>query len=368
MTETPWGMMAPQQPPSIFEREPDRTLNPGERATVAVTARGDLLSGVRDLAASVLESGLSRGERLSRAERAAEAAGGVGVWLDALDPYRSGAHARSYDLFTATDRDAGDTKREDAANRLVQRATRDQLALELRAGVDLTGLQGAPVGALVSLPDAFPLLGVADALPVGMGPAGEVPGPWTAVPDAVIGWDGDQAQTVPNLDMVPSDVVAAWWWFNVSRQAYSYGSAFAAEYDRLAEHQVRKALEAKLVTTLTSGAPTATDFEAAEVAIGAVWAPGPDLVLTSGPDLPKVRRAYAAVFPDPADRPAIRGSFGVPAGTAVVLATPGVQVEASTVQWMVKDAPKVFGREVAAYMYGRAAVRVPGAVQTVSVA
>jgi len=352
-----------------------RPVDTIEGAVAAVDARviGDLLSGARDLAASVIAPDLGRAERLNRAERATAAASGVRAWVGALDPYRNREHSRVADLLaTRGHRGYAHLDTREAADRLQLAEAHDQLTQQLRATSDLSNVyapgRADQLAPLVALDDACPLLDMAAPITYGEGPAAKTPGPWSDVPDAVIGWTDPQAETVPQLDEISAPMLAARWGFNVALQASAMAPGFAAEYEALARHQVRVSLEAQLVASLTAAGVAAATLEAAECAVGVVWAAGPSLVLVSGEDAPKVRRAYAADFPDPADRPIIRPSAGCATGTALVIAGPGIRTEFGGVRWTVVDSPRVLGRDVLAYGYGRASVRIPGAVQLVTVA
>lgn len=117
----------------------------------------------------------------------------------------------------------------------------------------------------------------------------------TALPYTVARYDTTQSQSL--LDWTPTAAI---------------------ELEQLISFIVRVGLETELCATLTTAAGTADTFEAAETTIGAAWPAGPDLILCAGPDLPKVRRAYAEAFPNPQDRPAIKGTAGLAAGTALV--------------------------------------------------
>lgn len=350
----------------IHERRP-QPIDVLEGAAIDARAGVQLLTAVADLGASALEPALSRSERLARAERATDAAAGLVKLAGALDPYADGQAARLIDLLAASGHRAYASHDAPAArDRLAIARAADVLAVQTRAGVNLAGLQisGGRLAPLVTYADAFPLLEAAAPLALG-GPASGIPGPWTDVPDALEDWTSDHAAT-PQLDEVAADVKVGRWAFNVSAQALEWSPAMAREYELLAAHQVRKSLETQLAGVLVAAAAAAADLEAAESAVGAVWPTGPDLVLTAGADVMKVRRLYAAALPDPADRPAIMGTFGLTVGSVLVLALPGVRVEASPVQWGVAESPRVLGREVGAWNFGRTAVRIPGAVQLVT--
>lgn len=351
----------------IHERRP-QPIDVLEGAAVDARAGVQLLGAVADLGASALEPALSRSERLARAERATDAAGGLVELAATLDPYRDPERARLVDLLTASGHRAYASHDVPAArDRLAIARAADVLAVETRAGVNLAGLQiaGGRLAPLVEWAEAFPLLSVAAPLALG-GPASGIPGPWENIPDAVTGWDTEPAGSTPELDEVAATVLVGRWSFNVAGQAFAWSPVMAREYETLAAHQVRKSLEIQLAGVLVAAADAAASLDAAESAVGAVWPAGASLVLASGTDLPAVRRAYASAFPDPADRPDIRGTYGLTAGSVLVIALPGVRVEASPVQWAVAESPKVLGREVTSYAYGRAAVRIPGAVQLVT--
>lgn len=338
-------------------------------AAVNAAVVPDLLTSVRDLAASVIEPKLSRPERISRAERATAAAAGMNAWVDGLNPYRDGIHSRLADMLAVAGLPAYEhTPDPEAVDRLTLARAHDQLQRFTRAASDFSGLTPTLIGAPAPLPTGFPLIDlVATSATAGLGPVNDIPGPWADLPEAAI----DSAEI---LDVVPSitnsaklPMTMSRWGSRVSRQFIDQ-PGFTAELELVTAHVVNIGLEQALTGALALDAVAAADLEAAEAAVGAVWAPGADLVLCAGADLPKVRRLYATANLAPADRPAIMGTFGLDAGTALVLARNGIVAETTTLQWAITEAPSVLGRDVFAYRYGRAYVRMAGAVQSVTIA
>ncbi len=332
----------------------------------------DLATAARDLSASVLEPGLSRAERISRAERANEARAAMVEWARSVHPYGpASTHTRLRDMVLAAGAEGHSrlAGADEAADRLAIARAADQMTHLTRAGVDLGGLVSRPVAAPIPTPTDTPMVDQL-ALPVSLEEsAADFPGPWTDVPEAVIGWDGAIPTTdTPSLPVVNVPFTVARFATNQSLQALDHSPTFAREQEALWGHIVKAGLERELVGVLATAATAADSWTAAEVAIGAVWSGGADVVLCAGADLPKVRRAYAADFPNPVDRPTIHGTLGLPAGTALVLAYAGIAAEATPLQWLMATAPAHLGREISVYLQGRVLIRLPGAVQKVTVA
>ena len=204
-----------------------RLISTSEGAQVDHRVVADLETAGRDLAASVLQDGLGRSERLSRAERATTAARNLRDWIGALDPYRSGEHARLIDMLTASGHRAySSLDAAEAADRLMLARAHDSLQhrASLNQTVWTTG-RADQLAPTVALDDACPLLDVLAApIMFGEGPAAKVPGPWSDVPDAVTGWDLDMDALTPQLDEIASPLLAARWVFNVAHQAHVMAS------------------------------------------------------------------------------------------------------------------------------------------------
>ncbi len=351
-----------------FERRYGAPLDALSGAEFNPHAGGDLRAAAHDLGMSVFEVGLSRSERLSRAERAAEAAELAQRARWAPNPYADGSpHARLSDLLASVGAPGSPTGRDSAAaDRLALARAYDQLAAQTRAIGDMDGLIGHSTAAPIPYPDTdTPLVDVLARPVTTTGPTAEHPGPWTDVPAAVIGWDVEQLPaTSPTLALIDAPFTVSRYATAASPALYAWSAVFAREQEAMWGHVVKVGLEKELAAALTAAATPAASLTAAESAIGAAWAPGIDVVVCAGTDLPKVKRAYARVYPDPADRPALHPTIGLDGGTILLMASPGVTIEATPLEWMIATAPAYLGRELSAHIQGRALLRLPGTLHT----
>lgn len=329
----------------------------------------DILSGVRDLAAACAEPGLGRSERLARLSMAGERAAHLATVAQLLDPYADRQHSRLWDAINA----AGPAHRRDvdAAGRLDQARAADGLRAGMQRAVDL----GAGLGRPVAGPPLQPIVArwlAGYAAPAGeLGPAASVPGVLDALPAATI--NAAKLSALPGVQLSLADGASLPWTtstihLNRSRQSIDWTPQQLAEFESILEAAVDVGLERQLLVDVTAAAPTAASFEAAEIAVGAAWPAGADLILVHGADRPKVVREYAAAQLHAEDRPVVLATGGVTAGTAVVLAAGAVLLEASSTDWMAADEPALLGQAATVLRYGRARLRVAGAVQLVEVA
>lgn len=363
---------------------------------VELGAAGQLLSAVRDLAASVGEPGIGRAERVTRSRRAAEAARDVPVALDKLDSYADGRHNRVMDLVITAEGPvgfgidggvghrgsnvararAGEAEVRAASERL---AVASQLA-NVRAEARAAGLGIAALGEAFVAPASPEDPGPASwldgfAVPVTASSAAEVVTPlhWDAFPQGVV----NPGPSNPAGDGTDASVLVgeqkrytmAGWSTSRSAQVVEWGVNAQAELDRLGAAVASVALEAELIRQLAEGAPTAADFAAAEVACGQAWPTGASLVVCHAADRPKVVRSYAAEQLAPEDRPQVLATGGVrEPGTAYVIAMGGVNLEAAPVEVFSQIDPDNFGTQLGWLRYGLATARAAGVVQKVEVA
>jgi hypothetical protein len=132
--------------------------------------------------------------------------------------------------------------------------------------------------------------------------------------------------------------------------------------ENMLQMSVDAGLEEVIITDLTAGAPTAANVSAALAAV--TWPTGADLVLVAAADAPGVNEDFAAAgqWPTPVR---VLATAGATPGTAVVLASGGVIVEASDVEWLTAVKPSLVGQDVAALRYGLGRPRMAGSVVTV---
>lgn len=339
---------------------------------VDVNTVADLFSGVVDSAAAVTERGIGRRERLSRARLAAEHERNVAGVVEGMNPYRDGQFARIADMLAIAGRShwrpaAGSL--DDAAERLALADQYEATRNQLRAMPNLAGLFTHPTSTAgpTPIPSTTPWLDNFASPASHIGPPTLMPEPWSAIPQAAI----DEDPQAPGEPLATEGDPLGWhtsrWMINEAAQVVDWTVQGAADLERVVALIVNQGLERVLMADLIAGAPTQAGFEEAESAVGDVWPAGPDLILCSGHDLPRVRREYAGQHLDPSERPRIVATAGATTGTAVVLARGGVLLEATELRWMIVVEPKVLGREVMAYRYGRARRRITGAVQLVPV-
>ena len=349
----------------------------------------DLRTGVRDLAESITEEGISRAERLSRARVAAEAAAHVGSAVAMLDPYADGTQSRLRDnLLTGVNNPLHSPGRDDAQDRLARYRTARAVAPTSSGQIGGPGLLTPGGTALTTMPSPF---GGSSIEPTGMDAARVAP--WLMEygvlsdppsknhegiqPEA---WENLPApQFNPTMPLEPSK-------FEISGEARVWDTSahmvapsrqvldwpeYATEIEAVYRTVVARDVETAVIARLLPMATVAPTFKAAEAAVGAAWrgGTGPDLVLTSAEDLPKVRRLYATEnLTDPTMRPRIMATAGVPTGTALVLVSAAVSLRRTDVEIYVQPAPSVLGIEAAMSMHGSVALRAWGTVAKVDVA
>ncbi|QCV88446.1 hypothetical protein FEZ32_08825 [Acidipropionibacterium jensenii] len=364
--------------------------------TAELGAAEQLFTAVRDLAASVGEEGISRAERVTRSRRAAEALRDVPQVVAGLDPYADGEHSRVLDLVLSAegplvhgidggvDHVGSNMPRAFGGEAAVRAAggrlrVSSQLA-DVRAQARAAGLGVASVGEVFVTPPAVELPGLSAwldgyAQPVTASSAAKLMTPlrWDVFPAGVVNpGSANPADAGTDLSQLEGDekrYTLAGWSTSRSAQVADWGVAAMVELDRLGVAVASVALEAELVRQLADGAPAAADLEAAEVACGAAWPSGADLVLCHAADRPKIVRAYAAAQLGPADRPLVLATGGVrEPGTAYVVASGGVWLEASPVEAFSQVDPKVLGTQLGWLRYGQVTRRADGVVQTVEVA
>ncbi|MBB1495893.1 hypothetical protein J4N02_08340 [Propioniciclava sp. MC1595] len=349
-----------------------RALSVKLNAPVDDRTADDLRTGVTDLAASATAPSIGRAERLARAARAAEHARNLADVVPLLDPYAGTEHNRMADLQTVATRAlAGETELDGAvAERLLRAEQFDRLTHATRAAANLTGLRPGSIAPTVEFVTPARWL-AAYALPAaGLGPIDTIPAWGNGIPAATLNPGFDNPITGADLDVagdpLPWSLVG--FGVNTSRQRFDWAADKGAESERLFLAAVHKGLEKALLDALAAAAPAAASFEAAEVAAGATDYAA-DLVVVNPQDAPKVTRAYATAF-DGSDTlpPRILPTAGATKGTALVMASPAVYAVASRVEWVSATRPREWGVDVAALMWGRARVRIPGAVQKVVVA
>lgn len=341
----------------------------------------ELVSGVVDLAAAVTAPGLGRAERLSRTTQAAHAAGDLRAMMPTLAPYLAEIpnnddghprHSRIRDHMLVNDIVAKSSPEALAAReRLDQDAQQRTISRQLRAWADLGPILDATptVASVGPQPQAARFLELVAHQPTEkLGPATEVPDVWSYTPETPAPTD---PRDVPfglfEIEGTRKPWLVAKLGLNASRQVIDWpAGAFDAE--AALTYFVGIDLETQILNELATGAPTAVSFEAAEIAVGTAWVTGADLILCHGADRPKIVRSYADEGIDPTDRPTILATGGATPGTALVIAAGAVWVEASDIDFMAADEPKIFGKSIAAFRYGRGHLRKAGAIQKVTVA
>ncbi|OYO01221.1 hypothetical protein [Enemella evansiae] len=333
---------------------------------VAEATAADLVSAAADLAAAVTAPGIDRPERISRAQLASEAAAALPLLAAQLDPYAAGQFSHGADLIAAARHDS--RARDAAADRLAQYAQSRQLQRLLRtaAWADLPGLQ--PIGVTPNaLPDPARFLARVGIPATLDNPREYLPTPLAELPDAVLDppTGTELHQVSLNLDGEPVGFHTAALLVNEAAQL-DWIPAEANRLEAIFRARVNSTLETAILADLAAGAPTAATLADAEAAVGSVW-DIPDLIVCHPADRPSLVRAYAAERIDPADRPELLPSAGVPAGTAYVLASPGVVVEVSEPHNIVATEPRQLGNAIAYLRYGRGRVRMPGVVHAVTV-
>ncbi|VEI03919.1 Uncharacterised protein [Acidipropionibacterium jensenii] len=363
--------------------------------TAELGAAEQLLSAVRDLAASTGEAGISRAERVTRSRRAAEALRDVPQVLNGLDPYADGQHSRVRDLVLTAEGPVafnpdgpgvdhqGRNMPQAFGGEAAVRAAQDRLRVasqlaDVRARA--AGLGFADVGEVFVAPPAAELPGLAAwldgyAQPVTASSAAKLMTPvaWDAFPAGVINpGTSNPADAGTDLSQLEGDekrYTLAGWSTSRSAQVVNWGVNALAELDRLGTAVADVALEAELIRQLADGAPAAANLEAAEVACGQAWPSGADLILCHAADRPKIVRSYAAAQLGPADRPLVLATGGVrEPGTAYVVAMGGVWLEASPIEAFSMIDPKVLGTQLGWLRYGQVTRRAAGVVQKVEVA
>ncbi|MGD8214616.1 hypothetical protein [Aestuariimicrobium sp. Y1814] len=340
------------------------------RIVIDTRTADDLASSLPDLAATVTAPGLGRAERVSRAGKAAEAAHDIRAILPTLAPYASRQHSRIADLVTCNNPIIGDGDPLAARERLDQDAQHRSLAVQLRAWPNLDPFTDATAGPvrLSPYPVATPFLDTyATPKTEELGVAQMVPDAWE-LPEAVI--DAPMGDEHHAERLTVTGTRQPWHTSSIllsasSQQFDNTATAFDAEAAMATVASI--GLERQLLADLATDAPTAATFAAAEEGAG-IWPAGADLIVCHPKDKPKIVRSYAAEGIDPADRPSILATGGATRGIALVMATGAVWAEASGTEFMSVDEPSTFGKTIAAYRYGRAHLRMAGAVQLVHVA
>lgn len=355
-------------------------------------AAGQLLSAVRDLSASVGEAGIGRAERITRSRRAAEALRDVPAVLDGMDPYRDGRHSRLTDAVQVAvgpilrnedgvqGREGEDRARSDAGMAAAERLMVARDLADVRAQVRAAGVGFKALGESVVAPVSEESPGLSAWLdgfaapPVGSQVAKVVvPMSWSGLPAGTINpGPSNPAGAGTGVETLAGDeqsYTSAGWSVSRSAQVANWVLGAQAELDRYGSSVVSIALEAELIRQLADGAPTAADLEAAEVACGAAWPTGANLILCHAADRPKIIRKYAAAQLGPADRPLVLATGGVrEPGTAYVIAMGGVWLEASPVEVMSEIDPGHLGVQIGWLRYGVVSRRAAGVAQKVEVA
>jgi hypothetical protein len=198
-----------------------------------------------------------------------------------------------------------------------------------------------------------------------LGPGRWLADAWTGIPPAVIDpAPGDEvgAATGATLPGGKVDWHVAALAVDVSEQVADWSVGGTRETENMLRMSVDTGLEETILADLTAGAPSAASVAAALSAV--TWPTGADLVLVAGTDAPRVNADFAAAgqWPTPVR---VLATAGATPGTAVVLASGGVHVEASDVEWLTQTKPALLGQDVAALRYGLGNVRMTGAVVTV---
>lgn len=355
-------------------------------------AAEQLLSAVRDLAASVGEPGIGRAERVTRSRRAAESARDVPQVLAGLDPYADGRHNRLSDAVLVAvgpvmrnedgvmGREGQERSRSEEGRAAADRLMTGRELAGVRAQARAAGLGVKALGEKVVAPlstDSPALAAWLDgfaAPPVGSSAVkAVVPMSWSGLPDAVIdpgaSNPADGGLDAATLAGDEQDYTLVGWSTSRSAQVTSWVPGAQEELDRFGSAVVSIGLEAELIRRLAADAPAAADLEAAEVAVGAAWPTGADLVLCNAADRPKIVRAYAAAGLLAGDRPQVLATGGVrEAGTAYVMASSGVYLEASTTEVYSEVDPGHLGTQIGWLRFGLASARAAGVVQKVEVA
>ncbi len=353
----------------------------------------DLRSGVEALAAAVTEPGISRVERVNRSRYAAEAMRNVSAAAHLLNPYRDRRHHELLDrVLVASNRNAPLDGQPGTA---ALAAARDRLACiavtraagPLTSGQvgDMAALQLRPAtstlepwaGGVVAL-DAGPLDRAVTPWLIGYATIGErpfrgvetQPTRYDDLPQATINPDlkaADLTAANPTIDGTPAVWDLAALYVTPDRQLLDWTEG-ATVYTDAAREAVLRGLETAVITRLTTGAPTAGTFAAAEALAGAAWpGSGADLVLCSAEDLPYIRRAYATDLPDPTLRPRILATAGVPAGTALVMCSAAVNLRRTALEVLTGPRPSAFALDAVVTMSASATLRAAGAVVAVDV-
>lgn len=329
-------------------------------------AAGDLVSGVDALVGAALADGLGRPERAARAGKAAQAAADLAQYARMLDPYGDRRHSRAADAIALRWPNSSAGTAEGAA----ERAQRAELAAELRAWQPLTTMQGLSTGT----DEVRPLRGLVGAplLAALARPAAPVR-PGRHVQPTIDALPAVTVDPVDGADLVPVDweisgtgrryTVAALA-INISRQAIDWTER-GLQYETVIDLAVLRALEEQLLSLLTEGLTAAAGLDAAEISVATATGYAPDTIVFNGADLVDVRTAYANT---PAGLvPRFIVTPAATAGTAVVLASQAVDIEASDVGYMAEEEPKTLGRMLAATAHGDAQVSVAGAVATATI-
>lgn len=347
----------------------------------------DLRSGVQDLAESMTEPGLARTERLTRARVAAEASRNVAAAVQLLDPYRDGTHSRLRDNLLASVESLMDVSgRDDAEDRLARYATARAVAPTSSGQLGNGGLVTPGPG--LAMPSPF---GGTHVEPIGIEATrvapwlleygilsdqptknheGIQPEAWENLPEPTINPAfplESESFTIAGEPLVWDQAARR---FSPSRQVLDW-PAFANVFEEAWRTVVLRDLEIALIARLLGWATVAATFKAAESTVGKAWTggTGPDLVLTSSGDLPKVRRLYATEnLTDPTMRPRILATAGVPDGTALVLVSAAVNVRRTDLSIYTVPAPSTLSVDAGMSMDGAVSLRKWGTVAKVDVA
>lgn len=363
--------MSPAELAAANRRGPELREVAEDPRIAARTAR-DLLTGMIDLGVAATQADLNRGERLARFSAAAEAARDVPAALGTLNPYhRDPSRALIADLMHAAGvRGWAAASDKDAAARIALAGQHAELAHQLRATSNLGPL--STLGGRLTPPAAATDVAVflaefATPATVQTGPPSQAPGAWENLPDAAIG-DAEQAAeliTIPASAELP--FIRASWGSNRAMQAVDWTVSGARSLELLTAMIVDTTLERAVLTSLAAGVLASASFEAAERSVGDAWPTGADLVIVHGYDLPRVRRMYADENLDAEDRPRIMATAGGIKGTALVVATPALFVEATRLLWAVVTEPAHLGSYAHAWRYARASKLVANTVATVTI-
>lgn len=332
-------------------------------AGVHTDTPAELVRTLHDLAAGATDPGVSRGERMARFANAGDRYRSALTAVQLLNPYTDPACSRVVDLLNPADTDAPE--------RLQLAAAADQLRALLAYATRATDLSGTiGTGVTDQHPTAAPnaahwLNTYATPVPVTPGRVDQIPTTWDNIPEATIG-SAEPDTASATIDGDPAPFQHAYFVANPSLQVQGWSGTAAREIEALLAMVVDHGLETHLLGQLLTGVPAAADLEAAEVAIGAAWPAGPDLILVNGTDKPAVLRDYATAGIHPQDRPTILATAGVTAGTVVMLATAGIILEATPMSWYAVPDPQHFGTAIGAGRYARVSLRLAGTVQTIT--